>query len=58
MFLSIVFVVGIWFAEVRFFKIKEIPFYDDLRFVSSHIKFKKSKGNKFSFIFCCVFHLS
>ncbi len=43
MFLSIVFVVGIWFAEVRFFKIKEIPFYDDLRFVSSHIKFKKSK---------------
>jgi exosortase/archaeosortase family protein len=30
---SIVFVVGIWFAEVKLFKIKEIPFFSDLKFV-------------------------
>jgi exosortase/archaeosortase family protein len=28
---STVFVVGIWFAEVKFFKIKEIPFYSDFK---------------------------
>ncbi len=30
--MSIVFVVGIWFAEVKIFKIKEIPFYSDIKF--------------------------
>ena len=29
--LSTIFVVGIWFAEVKIFKIKEIPFYSDLK---------------------------
>jgi len=31
--LSTIFVVGIWFAEVRLFKIKDIPFYSDLKFI-------------------------
>ena len=30
---SMIFVVGIWFLEVRFFKIKEIPLYSDLKFL-------------------------
>jgi len=29
--LSIVFVVGIWFTEVKIFKIKQIPVYSDLK---------------------------
>jgi exosortase/archaeosortase family protein len=29
--LSFVFVIGIWFIEIKFFKIKEIPFYSDLK---------------------------
>ena len=29
---SILFVILIWFAEVKLFKIKEIPFYSDLKF--------------------------
>lgn len=35
---SIVFVVGIWFTEVKLFKIKEIPFYSDIKFL-----YKQSK---------------
>ena len=31
--LSIAFVLGIWFAEVKYFKIKQIPFYSDLKFI-------------------------
>ena len=31
--LSTIFVVAIWFAEVKLFKIKAIPFYSDLRFL-------------------------
>ncbi len=31
--MSTVFVIGIWFFEVRLFKIKEIPFYSDLKFL-------------------------
>ena len=38
---STVFVVGIWFAEVKIFKIKEIPFYSDIKFL-----FKKSLMKK------------
>ena len=30
---SIIFVVAIWFAQARLFKIKEIPFYSDLKFL-------------------------
>ena len=37
-FVSIVFVIGIWFAEVKIFKIKEIPFYSDLKFLYKKIK--------------------
>ena len=40
---SVVFVIGIWFAEVKFFKIKEIPFYSDVRNLFSLISKKKSK---------------
>ena len=32
---SVVFVVAIWFIEVKSFKIKNIPFYSDLKFVIS-----------------------
>jgi exosortase/archaeosortase family protein len=28
---SIIFVVGIWFIEVKIFRIKEIPFYSDMK---------------------------
>ena len=31
--LSIVFVTGIWFAQVKYFKIKQIPFYSDMKFL-------------------------
>ncbi len=39
--LSTIFVLGIWFAEVKIFKIKDIPFYSDLKFLSQ--KLRKSK---------------
>ena len=29
--LSIIFVIGIWFSQVKIYKIKEIPFYSDLK---------------------------
>lgn len=31
--LSTLFVVAIWFGEVKYFKIKEIPFYSDIKFL-------------------------
>ena len=31
--LSVVFVLGIWFLEVKFFRIKQTPFYSDLKFM-------------------------
>ena len=34
--LSTIFVVGIWFAEVKIFKIKGIPFYLDIKFLFKH----------------------
>ena len=40
-FVSTLFVIGIWFAEVKIFKIKEIPFYSDLKFL-----YKKSFASK------------
>ncbi len=39
--LSILFVVGIWFLEVKLFKIKSIPFYSDVSYI-----YKKSLFNK------------
>jgi len=38
---SVILTVGIWFLQVYFFKIKEIPFYSDLKYV-----YKKSLFNK------------
>lgn len=38
---SIFFVVGIWFAEVNLFKIKDIPFYSDLKFLYKNSSIKK-----------------
>lgn len=40
-FLSTIFVVAIWFSEVKIFKIKEIPFYSDLKFLHKHSFLKK-----------------
>ncbi|MEK6874106.1 MAG: pacearchaeosortase [Nanoarchaeota archaeon] len=39
--LSIVFVVLIWFSSVHIFKIKQIPFYDDVKYLYNIVK--KSK---------------
>ncbi|MEN7981891.1 MAG: pacearchaeosortase [Nanoarchaeota archaeon] len=36
--LSILLVVGIWFAEVKIFKIKSIPFYTDMKLLYKFIK--------------------
>ncbi len=36
--ISIIFVVAIWFAEVKIFKIKSVPFYSDIQFLRSLIK--------------------
>lgn len=35
-FMSTIFVVAIWFTEVKFFKIREVPFYSDLKFLHKH----------------------
>ncbi|MCX6750205.1 MAG: pacearchaeosortase [Candidatus Pacearchaeota archaeon] len=35
---SIILVVGIWFLEVKKFKIKEIPFYSDVKSILKYIK--------------------
>ncbi len=43
---STLFVVGIWFAEVRMFKIKEIPFYSDLKFLFKMSHFAKKRRIK------------
>lgn len=36
--LSTVFVVGIWFAEVKLYRIREIPVYSDIKFLFGKIK--------------------
>ncbi len=38
---SIVFVVAIWFIEIRIFKIKQIPFYSDIKFLFKNSILKK-----------------
>jgi len=38
---SIIFVVGIWFFGVKIFKVREIPFYSDLKFFYKKIVLKK-----------------
>ncbi len=36
--LSVLFVVGIWFAVVKLFNVKQIPFYSDIKLVYKEIK--------------------
>jgi len=38
---STIIVVGIWFAEVKIFKIKKIPFYSDMKFLYKKSLMKK-----------------
>ena len=40
-FTSIIFVIGIWFIQVKLFKIKEIPFYSDISFLYEKSNLKK-----------------
>ncbi len=40
-FMSTIFVIVIWFAEVKYFKIKEIPFYSDMKYLYKRIFLKK-----------------
>ena len=42
--LSSIFVVIIWFAEVKLFKIKDMPIYTDLKYLYKKSKFRKSKN--------------
>jgi len=46
-FVSIIFVVGIWFLTVKVFDIKEIPVYSDLKYLIDKTKKpkRKSKNN-------------
>ena len=45
---STVFVVGIWFIGVKLFRVKEIPFYSDIKFLLRYSgkKIKKTKRSK------------
>jgi exosortase/archaeosortase family protein len=43
---SIVFVVGIWFAGIKIFKVQGIPFYSDIKNLSLFKKIKKPKRAK------------
>jgi exosortase/archaeosortase family protein len=45
---STIFVVGIWFLSVKLFKVKEIPFYSDVKFLLKHLRenLKKPKSSK------------
>lgn len=40
-FISTLFVVGIWFAEIKIFRIKEIPFYSDIKFFFEKSAFRR-----------------
>lgn len=41
--LSTVFVVAIWFTQVKIFKIKSIPFYSDIKFLLRNRKSRRKK---------------
>jgi len=43
-FVSLIFVVGIWFSAVKLFSIKEIPIYSDLVYLVDQIKKPKRKS--------------
>jgi len=38
---SVLFVVGIWFVEVKIFKLKQVPIYSDLKFLYSKSSLRK-----------------
>jgi exosortase/archaeosortase family protein len=38
---SVIFVVGIWFLSVKIFKVKEVPFYSDMKFLFQGSKLKR-----------------
>ncbi len=38
---SVLFVVGIWFTEVKIFKLKQVPVYSDLKFLYSNSSLRK-----------------
>lgn len=40
---STVLIVAIWFFQVKLYRIKEIPFYSDLKFLYKHSLFRKIK---------------
>lgn len=40
-FMSTLFVVGIWFMEIKIFRIREVPFYSDIKFLFKNSKFMK-----------------
>ena len=42
---STIIVVAIWFAEVKIFKIKEIPFYSDIKYLAKKSLFKIKKSH-------------
>lgn len=44
-FLSTLFVVGIWFWEVKLFRIKQIPFYSDFKFIYGKSSLSKNSKN-------------
>lgn len=43
-FLSTIIIILIWFSEVKLFKIKEIPFYSDIKFFREILKPRNSKA--------------
>jgi len=45
-FVSIIFVVIVWFSIIKMFKIKEVPIYSDIKYIGSLVKTKKSKRKK------------
>ncbi len=40
-FLSVFFVIGIWFSQVKIFKIKQVPFYSDIKVIYKNSLFNK-----------------
>ncbi|MBD3247041.1 pacearchaeosortase [Candidatus Pacearchaeota archaeon] len=44
--MNVLVVVAIWFAEVKIFNVKEIPVYNDIKFLYKKSLFSKSKKSK------------
>jgi len=40
-FMSTIFIIAIWFSEVKIFRIKEIPFYSDVKLLYKHSFLKR-----------------